>query len=72
MTFHGARPDADQLSGAWHRSASGNEGSEDVHLALRRWSRESAAQVPVSHALRAVAGEDSIGVRLIIRNRNDC
>ena len=40
---------------------------------LRRVRRECAAQVPVSHALRAVAaGTDSLGVRLTITKRSDC
>jgi hypothetical protein len=47
-------------------------GGEDVHLALRRLGRQGAAQVPVSHALRTLAGRDSLGVRLIIRKRSDC
>ena len=41
-------------------------------VALRRGTRECAAQVPVSHALRAVAGRDSFGVRLITRKRSGC
>ena len=48
VTLHGARPDAHELGGVLNGSARGNEGSEDVHLALRPLRREGAAQVPVS------------------------
>lgn len=35
VPFHGAGPDAHELGGVRDRSASGNVGSQDVHLALR-------------------------------------
>ena len=72
VTLHGARTDAHELGGVLDTPASGNVGSQDVHLALRRWPRQCAAQVSVPHALRAVAGKDSLGVRLIITKRMDC
>ena len=72
VTFRSARPDAHELRSVPDGSTGGDEGSEDVHLTLGRGSRECAAQVPVSHAIRADAGRDSLGVRLIIRKRRDC
>ena len=52
MTFHGAGSNTHELGGVRDGSASGDVGSEDVHLARSRWPRERAAQVPVSHANR--------------------
>ena len=73
VALHGARADADELGCVLDGSASGDEGCENVHLALRRPRRECAAEVAVSHALRAVAAvRDSLGVRLIITKRSDC
>ena len=61
------------LTGDRNGSAGGDVGGENVHLAPRRLGRECAAEVAVSHALRAVAAvRDSFGVRLIIRKRRDC
>jgi hypothetical protein len=71
VTFDGARPNDHELGCVLDASASGNVGSQDVHLALGRGPGKGAAQLPVSHALRAVAGRDSLGVRLIIRKRSD-
>ena len=50
VTIHRARPDLHQVSRVRDRPASGNEGREDVHLALSRWPGERAAQVPIPHA----------------------
>ena len=73
VTLYGARSNAQERGRIQNGSASGNVGGEDVHLALGRWPPECAAQVPVSHALRAVAAaRDSLGVRLIITKRSDC
>jgi len=72
VTLHGARPDAHELGRLLDRPAGGDVGGEDIRLARRRTRQRCAAQVPVSHALRAVAGRDSLGVRLIIRKRSDC
>jgi len=59
VTLGRARPDAHELGGVRDGSASGNEGSKDVHLAVRRQRRERAAQVPVSHANRSTAASYS-------------
>lgn len=72
MALHGARPNSHQRGRVPDRPARGDVGGQDVHLALRRTPTECAAKVPVSHALRAVAGEVSLGVRLIITKRSDC
>jgi len=50
VAFHRARPNAHELRRVRDGSASGNEGREYVHLALRRRPRKYAAQVTVSHA----------------------
>ena len=73
VTFHSAWPNAYEVGRIRDGSAGGNVGGEDTLLARSRWARECAAQVPVSHALRAAnTGRDSLGVRLIITNRSDC
>ena len=73
MTFHRARPNANEVGRGLDGSTSGDEGCKHVHLARVRVRREGAAQVAASHALRAVAaGRDSLGVRLIITKRSDC
>jgi hypothetical protein len=72
MTLDGARPDAHDLGRVLNGSACGDERCQHVHLALRRGPGKGAAQVPVPHALRSLAGRDSPGVRLIIRKRGRC
>ena len=56
VALHRARPDAHELGGGLDGPAGFDVGGEDVHLALSRPRREGAAQVSVSHALRAVVG----------------
>ena len=72
MALDSTRPNAHELGRVCDGSASFDEGGENVHLALRCPWRQGTAQVAVSHALRAVAGRRSRGVRLIITKRNDC
>lgn len=67
-----AWPNADERRGVRHGSAGRDECREDVHLSGRSSPRERAAQVPVPHALRALAGRDAPGVRLIILKRGAC
>jgi hypothetical protein len=66
MALGGTRPDPHQFGRNWDRPTSFNERGKDVHLALRRWPREGAAQVPVSHANRLAAAihssRPSIGI----------
>ena len=72
VALHSARPNTHAPGGARDGSACGNIGGQGLHLGRSRGRRECAAQVPLSHALRAVAGRGSLGVRLIITKRNDC
>jgi hypothetical protein len=72
VTLDGVRPNADEPSRLQDGSACRDEGGENVHLALSRGPGECAAEVPVPHALRAVAARESLGVRLIIRKCTDC
>jgi hypothetical protein len=59
MPFRGARADTHKPGRVRNGSASLDEGCEDIHLALRRPSRESAAQVPGLHASRLAAASHS-------------
>ncbi len=59
MTFHSARTNPHALSRVRDGSASGHAGGDDLLLARSRWPRQSAAQVPVSHANRSAAASHS-------------
>ena len=59
MTFYCARPNAGEGSRFYNGPAAGDERGENVHLAIRWLSWESAAEVSVPHACRLAAASHS-------------